>query len=149
MLETEVTDQATIWFWFTESLKKMEYLIRKKFGKYSVVTIHGDVPMSERVISLRLFQEGKVRFLLANPASAMHGLNLVNCSYVTYFNNSTHLEHRIQSEDRFHRIGQVNHVLYTDMVTQGTVEDKILTQLQKNHKIGAEVLRDEWKQWFS
>ena len=46
-------------------------------------------------------------------------------------------------------IGQVNNVLYNDMVTYGTVEDKILTQLQKNHKIGAEVLKDEWKEWFS
>lgn len=148
ILENEIPDQATVWFWFTHTLETAKRKIIKRFGKDSVGVIYGETPMYERVASLKRFQEGKIRFMLASPAAAMHGLNMTNCSYVIYFNNSTHLEHRIQSEDRFHRIGQVNKVTYIDLVTHRTVEDKILTQLQKNHRIGAEILKDEWKEWF-
>lgn len=148
ILHEEIPDQCVIWFWFIRTLEQADERIRKKFGKDSTVIIHGNVPFTTRMENLRKFQTGKVRFLLANPATAMHGLNLVNCNYVIYFNNSTHLEHRVQSEDRFHRIGQINKVTYIDLITKNTVEDRILKQLENNHKIGAEVLKDKWEDWF-
>lgn len=149
ILNSEIPDQVTIWFWFTETLRQAEARIQKKFGRESTAVIYGQVGFGTRTDNLLNFQHGHARFLLANPATAMHGLNLTNCSYVIYYNNSTHLEHRIQSEDRFHRIGQTNKVTYIDLITHNTVEDKILAQLQKNHKIGAEVLKDTWKEWFT
>lgn len=148
ILENEIPDQCVIWFSYITPLARAMMAISKKFGPGASKAIHGDIPQHERVLALKAFQDRRCRYLLANPATAMFGLNLTCCSYSIYFCNSTSLEHRIQSEDRLHRIGQVNKATYIDLVTKGTVEDKILEKLQKNHKVGAEVLNDEWKEWF-
>lgn len=47
------------------------------------------------------------------------GVTLVNCHNVVYYSRSFSCIERAQSEDRFHRIGQVNKVTYYDIVANG------------------------------
>lgn len=147
-IEDEVSGQIVIWFCFTMNLLKAKQIIQKKFGWNSCREVYGDIPQQNRVANIQAFQNKQYPILLANPSTIMHGLNLVNCSYSGYANNSTHLEHRIQSEDRFHRIGQINKVTYIDFITFGTMEEKLLDRLQEHHKVGSEILQDSWEEWF-
>jgi SNF2 family DNA or RNA helicase len=150
IIENEIgpQQQIVVWCCFTEVLLQLEKVIKLKFGPHGCKAIYGEISHKERINILESFQNNHTRILLANPATIMHGLNLTNCSFTTYYNNSTNLEHRIQSEDRFHRIGQINKVTYFDLVVRNSVEEKILTRLENHHKIGADVLRDDWQSWF-
>ena len=67
---------------------------------------------------------------------------------VFYFSNDFNLETRLQSEDRAHRIGQKNNVTYIDLVTDGTVEEKILKALRNKINIASEVLSEGYKEWL-
>ena len=54
----------------------------------------------------------------------------------------------MQSEDRAHRIGQNDHVLYVDLVSPGTVDEKILKALKNKISIAGQVLGEDTKNWL-
>jgi SNF2 family DNA or RNA helicase len=55
----------------------------------------------------------------------------------------------MQSEDRAHRIGQKNNVTYIDLITEGSIDEKIVKSLQAKIEIGARVLGEEARQWLT
>ena len=65
-----------------------------------------------------------------------------------YYNNGYDLETRIQSEDRAHRIGQEHHVLYVDLISPGTVDEKILKALRGKIDLAQEVLGEDPRNWI-
>ena len=66
-----------------------------------------------------------------------------------YYSNNFDLEKRLQSEDRAHRIGQVNKVTYVDLVAKDTVDEKIVDALRNKLDLAQEVLGDDkWQNWL-
>ena len=55
---------------------------------------------------------------------------------------------RIQSEDRAHRIGQMNKVAYIDLVAKGTVDEKIIQSLKNKVNIAKEISGEELISWI-
>jgi SNF2 family DNA or RNA helicase len=92
--------------------------------------------------------DSDLRFFVANPRTGGYGLTLTAATNVIYWNNSYDLETRIQSEDRAHRIGQDHHVLYVDLVSPDTVDEKILKALKAKIDIAQTVLGEESRQWL-
>jgi len=58
------------------------------------------------------------------------------------------LEDRLQSEDRAHRIGQTNKVTYIDIITKGTIDEKILQALRNKINISSLVMAEGYKEWI-
>jgi len=65
-----------------------------------------------------------------------------------YYSNSYDLEIRLQSEDRAHRIGQTNKVTYIDLVTEKTVDEKIIKSLRNKIDLATKVLGEDYKEWL-
>ena len=65
-----------------------------------------------------------------------------------YYSNSYDLEVRLQSEDRAHRIGQTNKVTYIDLVTEKTVDEKIIKSLRNKIDLATKVLGEDYKEWL-
>jgi SNF2 family DNA or RNA helicase len=74
---------------------------------------------------------------------------LTEANLVVYYANDFNLETRIQSEDRAHRIGQKNNVTYVDLITEGTIDEKIVHALKAKIELGAKVLGEEARQWLT
>ena len=91
---------------------------------------------------------GTPKFFVANPATAGFGLNLQVANTVIYYSNSYNLEHRLQSEDRCHRIGQKRNVHYIDLTTLKTVDNLIIKALKGKKDIARQVMGDQWKEWL-
>jgi len=66
-----------------------------------------------------------------------------------YYSNDYNLETRIQSEDRAHRIGQRNNVTYVDLISAGTIDEKIVEALRAKIDIGAIVLGEQARAWLN
>ena len=88
-----------------------------------------------------------LRFFVGQPRTGGYGLTLTEASTMIYFSNNYDLEIREQSEDRCHRIGQTKSVVYIDIVTEGTVDEKILTALRSKMNLAREVLGEGYKDW--
>jgi len=139
-----------IWATYRKDIEMITSAIKAEYGKNSIVTYFGDTGTYEREDAVSNFQnEGsEVRFFLGNPKTGGYGLTLTAASTVIYYSNNYELEVRLQSEDRAHRIGQYKSVTYVDIVTEDTVDEKIIKALRGKRKISAEVLGDSWKEWI-
>lgn len=69
----------------------------------------------------------KIPILLANPASAGHGLNLQFGGHIAIWYSPTwNLEYYDQANKRLHRNGQKNTVLIHHLVAVGTMDERVL-----------------------
>ena len=55
---------------------------------------------------------------------------------------------RLQSEDRAHRIGQVNKVTYIDIIAYKTVDEKVLQALRNKINLASVVLQENVTDWI-
>ena len=67
---------------------------------------------------------------------------------MVYYSNTYDLEVRMQSEDRAHRIGQVNKVTYVDILAENTVDEKIVKALRKKINLASAVMGESWREWL-
>ena len=124
--------------------------IRKEYGDESIVQYYGAVSVDERNEAIERFQKDPdTRFFVGNPQTGSMGITLTAASAVVYYSNSYNLEHRLQSEDRAHRIGQDKNVLYVDLRCKGTVDEKIIKALKSKKNIAQQIMGDDWRAWLS
>ena len=62
-----------------------------------------------------------------------------------YYSNDYSLEVRMQSEDRAHRIGQEDKVTYVDLMTEGTIDEKIVNSLNNKIDLASQVMGEDPK----
>ena len=131
------------------TLNKSKKLQKKKFGVESVVTFYGQTTSDQRTEAIERFQnDPKCRFFIGNPSTGGMGITLTAAGIVVYFSNSYNAEHRVQSEDRAHRIGQNQKVTYIDFVAEKTIDEKILQALDTKFRLSAKTLGEVVRDWF-
>ena len=159
----EVTGKVIIWARFVSEIEMIEKALAEEFGAETVVTYYGKTDKEDRQHAVDLFQDiyrnpenqkefmdkkSKVQFFVANPSAAGIGITLTKAEYVLYYSNSFNLEHRLQSEDRAHRIGQTKNVVYVDFEVPETIDSNILDSLVRKRGTMEEVLGDESQAWI-
>ena len=143
--------KAIIWSRFRYDIQQITKMLNETFGQGCAASFYGDTPDDERQRVVEDFQDknSKLKFFVGNPATAGYGLTLTEADLVVYYANDFNLETRAQSEDRAHRIGQKNNVTYVDLITDGTIDEKIVTSLQSKIDISAKVLGEEAREWLT
>lgn len=139
-----------IWANYRHDIEAIKLALQKQFGMNSVATYFGDTEAEERQNIVERFQDpsSELRFFVGNPRTGGYGLTLTAASVMVYYSNSFDLEVRMQSEDRAHRIGQTKNVTYIDLISPGTVDEKIVKALREKIDIASQVLGEELKTWL-
>jgi SNF2 family DNA or RNA helicase len=150
-LTDELQGKAIIWASYTHDIQQIASALRDRFGPDSVATYYGETPQDERQEIVERFQQkdNPLRFFVGQPKTGGYGITLTAAHTVIYYSNSYDLEIRLQSEDRAHRIGQTNKVTYVDLVTPGTIDEKILGALRSKIDVASEVLGEDAREWLS
>ncbi len=146
----ETTGKAIIWANYIHDINTIESAIKKEFGLDSYCTYYGATKQEDRQACINKFQDetNPVRFFIGNTQTGGYGITLTQASTVIYYSNNYDLEKRIQSEDRAHRIGQKNPVLYIDLVAKQTVDEKIIQALRNKVNIASEINGEELASWI-
>ena len=145
----EIEGKAIIWANYQKDITNIIESIVKEYGPGSVVDYYGLTPQDERQGNIKKFQDDpECRFLIGTPQTGGYGITLTAASNVIYYSNGYDLEKRLQSEDRAHRIGQKKAVTYVDLITEDTVDEKIVKALRKKINIASEVLGEELRDWI-
>jgi SNF2 family DNA or RNA helicase len=146
----EVQGKAIIWATWTRDIRSIATALRDRYGVQAVSTLHGETPDSERPKIVENFQDrqSELRFLVGHPKTGGYGLTLTAASTVIYYSNSYDLELRVQSEDRAHRIGQTNKVTYVDLISPGTIDEKIVRSLRAKINVADQILGEEARKWL-
>ena len=93
--------------------------------------------------------KSELRFFIGQPKTGGYGITLNAASTVVYYSNSYDLESRLQSEDRAHRIGQKKSVTYVDLISPGTIDEKIVEALRNKINLADQVLNENTQHWLS
>ena len=133
--------KVIIWSNFVPAIEQIISALKAEYGDDSVVHFYGKTSADDREKAKELFQDptSPVKFFVGNPASAGMGITLTQAHTTIYYSNSFDLEHRLQSEDRCHRIGQKNNVTYIDFIAT-PVDAYILKKLKGKLNIATAVV---------
>jgi SNF2 family DNA or RNA helicase len=146
----QTSGKVIVWGNFTQDLMNIKEALTRTYGEEAVSTFYGNTPANERATIVENFQNPNhpLRFFVGQPRTGGYGLTLTEAKTVVYYSNGYDLEVRLQSEDRAHRIGQTNKVTYIDIMTQNTVEEKIIKALRNKINIASTILKDGYKDWI-
>ena len=145
----EVEGKAIIWANYQKDMFEIKKAIEKEYGEGSVVDYYGLTPQEDRQPNIKRFQENPdCRFFVGTPQTGGYGITLTQANTVVYYSNGYDLEKRLQSEDRAHRIGQKKSVTYVDLISEKTVDEKIVKALRKKINIASEVMGEELRDWI-
>lgn len=80
---------------------------------------------------IRDFKNNKIKMLFTHPQLLGKGLTFTNCNYNIYYSLSFSYEDFKQSQDRIHRIGQINKCTYIVLQMKNTIDEKIYSCLKR------------------
>ena len=145
----ETDGKVIIWANYRFDIQNIQKTLSDKFGSETVSTYYGDTKDKDRQDIVDKFQDknSKLKYFVGNPSTGGYGLTLTAANTVVYYSNTYDLEKRMQSEDRAHRIGQDDKVLYVDMIAEGTIDEKIVQSLRDKIDIASAVMGEEIKKW--
>ena len=146
----ETSGKIVIWATYTHDLKAIKSELDKQYGEASSAIYFGETAQDERQEIVNKFQDpdSELRFFIGQPRTGGYGITLTAANTMVYYNNSYDLEIRLQSEDRIHRIGQGANCTYIDLITPGTIDEKILQALRSKIDIAGQVLGEDVKTWL-
>ena len=123
----------------------VETIVRELSRVRDTRPLYGAVKDTDRQNNISAWLSGEAQILVATPGTGGTGLNLQGggCNHSIYYSNSEHYTHRIQSENRIHRIGSTgDQTFYWDLVARGSRDMAILANLRKKKSLSDLVLDD-------
>jgi SNF2 family DNA or RNA helicase len=99
---------------------------------YNPAIIFGDTK-DKQAEATKFRTDPTCRVIIANPASAGIGINLVEASYAIWFSKNYNLEDWLQANDRCHRVGSERHakITYIELMFQSSIDTIISKALQE------------------
>lgn len=103
-------------------------LVRETLDKAKVdyIYLDGSVPMKQREKAVQSFQRGEHPVFLISLKAGGLGLNLTGANYVIHLDPWWNPAVEQQATDRAYRIGQQQNVTVYHLISQHTIEEKIL-----------------------
>ena len=141
ILETlmDVPDNNIIVFsQFTSFLNRIKPELEKHGWDYHY--LDGQTPMKKRQTMVEEFQNGQKRLFLSSLKAGGLGINLTQANYVILLDPWWNPAIENQATDRAHRIGQKRCVSVIRLISQQTIEEKILRLHEKKQAISDDML---------
>jgi len=133
ILEELGNQQVIVWVQFHHEVKTIRKLIADTYGEDSVATLYSET--KDKDGSINKFKNNDVRYLIAHPKSAGHGLTFINCSTMVFYSLDYSYESHAQARERIHRIGQKNSCLYLYIIAKDSIDGQLLQVLQKKQSL--------------
>lgn len=124
---------------FTTMLGLIEKELRTHGIRYSKLT--GQT--RRRDAAIEAFRSGAADLFLISLKAGGVGLNLTEADTVIHYDPWWNPAVEAQATDRAHRIGQDKPVFVYKLITEGTVEEKILTLQEKKRQLTEQVYRQD------
>lgn len=135
----EEGEKAIVWVKFIEELEGIKASLEAAFGVGCTSLFYGALSGRRRQEELDAWKlESVRRFFVATPQTGGHGLTLNESAFTVFYTDSFNLAHRLQAEDRNHRIGQDRHPTYISILMSGTIDERIASNLASK----GQVMRD-------
>ena len=126
---------------FVGTLKEIEKELENMGIEYFY--IDGSVKSKERVDICNKFNAGERQVVLISLKAGGTGLNLVGADVVIHYDPWWNIAVENQASDRAYRIGQKKSVQVIKLVTEGTIEEKIIKIQESKRKLSENLLENK------
>lgn len=123
---------------FTSFLSLIQDELKRNNTKY--LYLDGQTSMKDRKSVVEQFQSGECRLFLSSLRAGGLGINLTAANYVILLDPWWNPAIENQATDRAHRLGQQRCVSVIRLISQNTIEEKILRFHNKKQQISDEML---------
>ena len=123
---------------FLGTLEEIKIELEKEKVKYFF--IDGSVKSKERMEISKKFNSGEGQVVLISLKAGGTGLNLVGADVVIHYDPWWNFAVENQASDRAHRIGQKKSVQVIKLITEGTIEEKIIKLQEKKRTLSENIL---------
>ena len=123
---------------FLGTLEEIKTELEKEKVKYFF--IDGSVKSKERMEISKKFNSGEGQVVLISLKAGGTGLNLVGADVVIHYDPWWNFAVENQASDRAHRIGQKKSVQVIKLITEGTIEEKIIKLQEKKRTLSENIL---------
>lgn len=139
---TDSVSKCLIFAQFTKSLDAVEdFLFKPHLQALRYVRLDGSIPPGKRMKLVDTFNKDQnVRVLLLTTRIGGLGLNLTAANTVIFLESDYNPFADLQAMDRCRRIGQTQVVNIYRLVSQDTIEEKILVLQEKKRKVADSVV---------
>ena len=147
----ETISKCLIFAQFTRSLDAVEeFLFKPHLAALCYVRLDGTVPQGKRKSVVDSFNNDRnVRVMLLTTRIGGLGLNLTAANTVIFLESDYNPFADLQAMDRCRRIGQTQVVNIYRLVTQDTIEEKILVVQEKKRKVADAVVNTDNSTMYS
>ena len=133
-------EQVLVWFNFNAEMDEASKAIFQAGIPCAVV--EGSTKDEDRKVYIDLFQKGTIRVLCLQVRCGQYGLTLPQADTAVYYSNAYDGELRSQSEDRVVHMAKDTPSLFIDLVSEGSIDEHVLTLLNKK-RVGAKYFMSE------
>ena len=126
---------------FTSMLDRLAKRLEKEDIPYYLLT--GSVGKERRMQMVESFHEDEVPVFCISLKAGGTGLNLTAADIVIHYDPWWNVAVQNQATDRAHRIGQKNAVTVYKLVSEGTIEEKIIGIQERKRALAEQVLEGE------
>lgn len=126
---------------FTSMLDRLAERLTKEGIRYYMLT--GSVPKEKRIQMVESFNEDDVPVFCISLKAGGTGLNLTAADIVIHYDPWWNVAVQNQATDRAHRIGQKHVVTVYRLVSEGTIEEKIMAIQERKALLAEQVLEGE------
>ncbi|SET26129.1 DEAD/DEAH box helicase [Thorsellia anophelis] len=126
---------------FVGLLTRLGSFLKKESVPYSVLT--GQSRLKERADAIEQFKTNQTNVFLISLKAGGTGLNLTEADIVIHLDPWWNPAVEDQASDRAHRIGQTQVVTVYRLVTENTIEEKIIQLHDKKRDLAEKVLSDQ------
>lgn len=134
----DIDGQFIVWAMYEEEIKQVVAALEE--AGIDATTYYGATSKDDREKAIDDFQAGRKQAFVAHAQAAGIGLTLTAASIAIYYSCSYDNELRMQSEDRNHRIGTVNSVLYIDLIAEDSIDEDVQRSLMVKSSIADTVI---------
>lgn len=129
---------------FTSMLSIIEERLKKEGISYYVIT--GKTKKEERIRLVNQFNEDDTTVFLISLKAGGTGLNLTGADIVIHYDPWWNVAAQNQATDRAHRIGQKNVVTVFQLITQNSIEEKIVMMQQAKKDLADQIISGDTNQ---
>jgi SNF2 family DNA or RNA helicase len=140
LLQGELANEpVVVWFRYLQEIEAVARRLRKLHLPHGCIT--GATPLATRDAVAEGLQSGRLRAILVQLKCGRYGMNFSRSDTAIYFSSSYESEDRLQSEDRIIHPTKKTPALILDLVTEGSMDQAILSVLQMKRASSRATLR--------
>ena len=142
LIELSVASEGVLVFsQYTSVLKVLKVLLKKR--GIETLYLDGKTPEKARRTLVTRFQDGAAKFFLISLKAGGTALTLTRADTVIHLDPWWNPAAENQATDRAHRIGQKKHVMVYKLISEGSVEEKVLALQGRKRELFNELIDGE------